>query len=571
MNPRPTMRFNRIIIVSNRTRKAAQFSFSPKYNLILSNEKNSVGKSSVVKNILWCFGCEPRLDDDWKKLECRVLLDFQINDVLYRIAREGSTFIISQEHQIHKVFSGVSTGLSSELAELFKFAPLLPTRSQEQLVTPPPAFYFLPFYIDQKHSWSSAWASFDKLGQFSNWKSPIIKFHTGMINSAHFNLTDEIYQNKREKTVFMERIFKYDSALSLISETDSHVHPVVTADEFFSFEEQMAQEILELQRQQESSISELINLRTEKSHIEAQLKIARESLLETTADYEFSYQLEENLECPTCGTMHDNSLTRKFILLQDKEQAGDVMRRLSSSLDDLTENIRKKGETAKEIGNAISGFNDRWSISDSSNGSDIIRSIASDLIVKRLSDVRADFAVEASVLDVTNVSLTNIQNKQSASSRKKVKERFSKIFPEYISRLKAVGIDSQNISSPEQHAKVSKSGGAAESTRGMLAYYLSIYNLINEFSDEVLAPFIIDTPNQHEQAAKHYDSIVSLLMESTPSEAQLFICGMDSQKLAPLKKMARVFFLEEEHALLSSEDYQKYSDEVNSIFSNISI
>lgn len=569
MTPRPTMRFNRIIIVSDRTKKAAQFSFSPKYNLILSNEKNSVGKSSVVKNILWCFGCEPRLDDGWKKLGCRVVLEFQVNEVFYRIARENSTFIISQENQTDKIFSGVSTGLSTELAKLFRFAPLLPTRNQEKLVTPPPAFYFLPFYIDQKHSWSSAWASFDKLGQFSNWKSPIIKYHTGMIKSSHFIATKEIYENNKTKNFFLEEIFKYDSALSLVGEAQPPSPPVVSADEFLELEKQMAQEISELQRSQESIISELIDLRTEKSHVEAQLKIAQESLSETSADYEFSYQLDESLECPTCGTLHDNSLTSKFTLLQDKEQASDIARRLSSSLDDLTENIRKKTQTAKEIGNAISNFNARWSISDSSNGSDIIQSIASDLVAKRLSNTRGDFAINVGTLDAINTSLVNTQNKQSATSKKNVKRKFSEIFPEYISRLKAVGIDSQNIKSPEQHAKVSKSGGAAESTRGMLAYYLSIYNLINEFSEEVLAPFIIDTPNQHEQAAKHYDSIVSILMENTPPEAQLFICGMDSQKLDPIKKTGRVFFLENEHALLSREEYQKVIHEVNSIFYNI--
>lgn len=569
MNPRPVMRFNRIIIVSKATKKAAQFSFSPKYNLILSNEKNSVGKSSVVKNILWCFGCEPRLDDDWRKLDCRVVLEFQIDEVRYRIARENSTFIISQDNQIDKVYSGVSNGLSTELAALFKFAPLLPSRNQEQLATPPPAFYFLPFYIDQKHSWSSAWASFDKLGQFSNWKSPIIKYHTGMINSSHFKLTEEIYKNKRIKTSFTEKIFKYDSALSLIEETELPTPPVVSVSEFYELEEQMSEEISELQSSQESIISELMNLRTEKSHLEAQLKIAQESLLETTADYEFSYHLDENLECPTCGTMHDNSLINKFTLLQDKEQTADVARRLSNSLHELKENIRQKSQTIIDTGNAIANFNNRWSVSNSSNGSDIIQSIASDLVVKRLSSTLGDFVVEVNTLDSANTSLVNTQNKQSAASRKKVKNKFSEIFPQYTSKLRAFGVDSQNINSPEQHSKVSKSGGAAESTRGMLAYYLSVYNLINEFSEEVLAPFIIDTPNQHEQAAKHYDSIISLLMENAPPKAQLFICGMDSQKLNPIKSEARVFLLEDEHALLSSKEYHQYRDEVDDIFARV--
>ena len=154
----------------------------------------------------------------------------------------------------------------------------------------------------------------------------------------------------------------------------------------------------------------------------------------------------------------------------------------------------------------------------------------------------------------------------SKESRRIVKEAFQEFFPRYLSKLKAFGVSTTSIKSPENHAKVSASGGAAESTRAMLAYYISVYNLINQYGKHVLSPLVIDTPNQHEQAAKHYESIVTLLTGELPKYSQLFVCGMDSDKLGKLKSKSKVIYLDVEHSLLNSKDFERFDQKYSGLF-----
>ncbi len=100
----------------------------------------------------------------------------------------------------------------------------------------------------------------------------------------------------------------------------------------------------------------------------------------------------------------------------------------------------------------------------------------------------------------------------------------------------------------------------------MLAYYISVYNLIAEFGEEVVSPLVIDTPNQHEQAARHYESIVSLIMNNTPKDSQIFLCGMDSDKLDAMKAAGKTIKLHKEHSLLQSSNYEEASKKMHWIF-----
>lgn len=195
-----TLKFKKLTIISNLEKKAKQLEFSDRYNLILAEDENSVGKTSVVKNLFWCFGCDPRFDDKWKNLSCQTVVEFEIDGKPYWVARDDNRFFLSEDGVKFESYVGVSGEFSKKIAELVNFNALLPVRDRDEVIVPPPAFYFLPFYIDQKQSWSNAWASFDKLGQFADWKKPIIQYHSGMIKKSYFELTEDIYE-KREKNL----------------------------------------------------------------------------------------------------------------------------------------------------------------------------------------------------------------------------------------------------------------------------------------------------------------------------------------------------------------------------------
>ncbi|MCG6658754.1 hypothetical protein HOP52_13420 [Halomonas campisalis] len=562
------MYFNRLTIISKIEKKAAQFDFSKNYNLVLSKQKNSVGKSSLVKSIFWCLGCEPQFDEKWKALDCRVVLDFEVRGNKYQLARHGNRFILKDSENKFKEFSSVGAGFSTEIMALLNFNALLAVRDKEEIVTPPPAYYFLPFYIDQKQSWANAWVSFGNLGQFSNWKKTIIPYHTGMTGKDYFDKTEEIYSKKVEASDVKKEIDRLDTAISVVSEFPAETGVVIEDDELNEIEEQINVEIMDLHFQQEVLFEELATLRADKAHIESQIIVAKNACMEASEDYEFAESLGEDIECPTCGVIHDNSIVNRFSLLQDKNQSEDIIARLGSDILLLNDEIEKKTIEFNGVRENIRELDQKYSSDKGGNRSfsSILEIIASNSVKKKVEGSRSNKVERLHNLTIEEKNLVKERVERSKENRKKVKEKFQKLFPHYLAKLKAFGVNASSIKSPENHSKVAASGGAAESTRAMLAYYMSVYNLIDKYGEHVLCPFVIDTPNQHEQAAKHYDSIVSLLLQELPERAQLFVCGMDSEKLQPLKDKAKIIYLDVEHSLLSRDLFKYIDSEYSGLF-----
>lgn len=59
---------------------------------------------------------------------------------------------------------------------------------------------------------------------------------------------------------------------------------------------------------------------------------------------------------------------------------------------------------------------------------------------------------------------------------------------------------------------------------------------------------------------------MSLLIDELPEQSQLFVCGMDSQKLERLKAKAKTIYLDVEHSLLNTEEFEKIDFEYSGIF-----
>lgn len=562
------MYFNRLTLLSMTAKKAKQFDFSNSYNLILSEQKNSVGKSSLVKNIFWCFGCEPQFDDNWKSLDCRVILDFTIKGESYQLARHGTRFILRDSKNSYQKFSSVGGDFSSEIMRLLNFNALLAIRDKEEVTTPSPAYYFLPFYIDQKLSWSHAWAGFSKLGQFSSWKKIIISYHAGIFGKSYFDTTEKIYSKKVEASEVTRKIDRLDTAISVVGEFPSESNVILEEEELNEVEEQINVEVMDLHFKQEILFEELASLRSQQAHLESQIIVAQAAFEDAGKDYEFAEDLAEDIECPTCGVVHDNSIVKRFSLLQDKKQSEAMIARLSSEIIVLNEEIETRTTKFSSVRDSINKLNKKYSSSTNESRSfpSILEAIASNSVKKKVEGSRSVQAEKLDTLKGEEKRLVKDRADETKDSRKKVSESFQNLFPYYLDKLKAVGVNASSITSPENHSKVAASGGAAESTRAMLAYYISIYNLIDKYGEQVLCPLVIDTPNQQEQAEKHYDSIVSLLLEELPKSSQLFVCSMDSSKLKRLKDKAKIIYLGEEHSLLSNKYFERISREYIKLF-----
>ncbi|HJV80008.1 hypothetical protein [Noviherbaspirillum sp.] len=60
---------------------------------------------------------------------------------------------------------------------------------------------------------------------------------------------------------------------------------------------------------------------------------------------------------------------------------------------------------------------------------------------------------------------------------------------------------------------------------------------IHQAKNEVLAPIVVDTPNQQEQAYFRYEQIMQFLGKFIPAGAQFILCAMNRDEIASYKSL----------------------------------
>lgn len=132
-----------------------------------------------------------------------------------------------------------------------------------------------------------------------------------------------------------------------------------------------------------------------------------------------------------------------------------------------------------------------------------------------------------------------------------------------IEALGSTGINLNKVKSPTDYKQL-LGGGAAEAARGLLAYQLSVLQQIHGVKTCIVPPFVIDTPNQQEQAGHRYETIIKELMRSVPLDYQIILCAMENDALNKFKHDANVIELNS-NRLLNASQYDSLSAEYKDI------
>jgi len=554
--------FKQLMLVSDIDKSANRYEFSSRFNLITA-EDNSVGKSTLAKLLMWTFGCEPTFDDTWKSLDCKAIVDFEIGTNSYRVARHGSLMFLAVQGQPFTRFAKITGEYSETFSEIVKFDVRLPNKKNPNVLeTPPPAYYFLPFYLDQRRSWSKLWDGFESLQQYGAWQSTIIKYHTGYINGEFFSYEESIAANRQEKTIISDEVKKIDAAIEVVKEyaPESAFLDASTSDELRELTLAVESELTELKKNQEYLLRKHSDLYVDRQYYESQLKLVVEAASELELDYVFSVERigGEQLQCPLCGVMHDSSLAKRAGILLDKESAVLQSQDLQKKLERVNKDIQQVSSELDGIGKRLDELNSRHIKSNTENEEKplLIDSLAArsvEKIVRKSKEEKIVFAVN---IDKKNRALKKEQKALLEQERKEALDAyFVDTISNFVEKLNATGVNMSNVRSSLDYKKM-LGGGAAEATRGALAYNIAVLKQIYYVKNEVAAPFIVDTPNQQEQTFINYDRIMKMLMDETPRHAQIFLCAMESPLLAPYQKAAKVIVLGEDKVL----DKKKYSE-----------
>lgn len=560
-----SLTFQRLVLISDSKRLANQFTFPKRLNLITGKD-NSIGKSTLAKSLLWSLGCDPVIDEEWKSNDIKSILYFTIHNKKYFSCRGRHSIILGAIGGEARRYTHITGDFSKDLSDLVNFKMKLPNRSDGNLETPPPAYYFLPFYIDQIKSWSSPWDSFENLGQYSKWKNPLIKYFTGYLKPEHFDIEENIYEYSQVKKESSEKIDKFQRAVEVIVDNSTDFPIALDNGEFSKIQEEINTELHELIDYQTKLYDAQATITSNIYDLEKQYELAANSANELEEDYKFAVESipTDNLECPLCGTLHDNSLPNRALLLSEKDSLLDEAKSIASKIARLKLSLAELNENAQFATNEIERINKKYIIDDNASEQDLIAQVINTISTENVSKkIQVKIDNEDLKISKADRSITELRKDQKKILSSKEKEDLNSSFISKllgnIDALGSTGINLSKVKSPTDYKQL-LGGGAAEAARGLLAYQLSVLQQIHGVKTCIVPPFVIDTPNQQEQAGHRYETIIKELMHSVPHDYQIILCAMENDALIEFKHDANVIELNS-NRLLNSSQYESLRTE----------
>lgn len=566
-----SLQFQRLVLISDSKNLANQFEFPKRLNLVTGND-NSIGKSTLVKNLFWALGCDPEFDEEWKTNDIKAILYFTVDNILYIASRYHDSIIFGQADSQLKKYPKITGEYSQIFSDIVNFDLKLVNRSDD-LECPPPAYYFLPFYIDQKRSWNQPWNSFDKLMQFTSFKRPLISYICGYTKSEHFEMQEELFVQKAIIKEANEQIERISSAIQVIEDISNNKSTIaLSEEELNNVQNEIEVELQNFLEKQTRLFDTQTQINSEIYDLEKQYRIALNSVRELEKDYAFAveYLPEDVLECPMCGTQHDNSLLSRAGILTDKSIVEEEASLIRNSLNLKRVALKNLQDELQEVRLEINRINEKYvtslpEIANLNQGmQNAIHSIALKNVSHNVSEIIVSHESKSKRAEKIQKEIRSDQNKLLSKKEKdELNTYFFKNLEKNIETLSATGINLHGVKTPMDFKKL-LGGGAAEATRGVLAYQLAILKQIEFANSCAIAPFVIDTPNQHEQASANYLKIINLLKSNLSSQYQVILCGMDHIALDEFKKDCNIIKLDKDK-LLKSSQYEILKAEYNRI------
>ena len=187
--------FKKVIITDIKNKEAKKIEFSPKMNLVTS-DKNSKGKSIIMKSLYHSMGANCLFDGNFKKDEKIFDLYFSYNSNDYEIIRFKNDYVLLKEK---KLVESIKYGEIRKLANFYKqelnMFVYLKDRQGDVLLAPP-AYLFIPYYLDQDISWKNEQEPFENLGQFEKLsRNQLYFYHLDILSNQYFELDSQLKNN----------------------------------------------------------------------------------------------------------------------------------------------------------------------------------------------------------------------------------------------------------------------------------------------------------------------------------------------------------------------------------------
>lgn len=553
----------KLVIISQKSEEARIIEFDSKLNIITGDNPdgitiNRTGKSVVMKSIYHSMGAKlKKYTSNWPTLQICTIITFEYNDKEYEIYRNRDYFIFRSNQDV-KFFKSISE-LREFYVTFFDFYIRMPIKADdENAVFAYPGAIFMPFYIDQDKGWSGSWDSFSDIFT-GKWKTEILLYHMGIRTKKYYELLDEKINLELEQkeirrelntitTIIKNHVEKYKDYMDINISIDKFSEEIINlTDE------------LNLQLSKKNQIKEeLINCFNEMKELEELYSVAdkvyNELLLDV--DYVESKATDDEIICPTCGTVHNNSIENRFHLYSEIEECEKTIQDYFEERGKIEKRVQKQSEELKKLDNYIAKINDILNRKrETVTFKEIVVSEGSKSI---LDDMKSDQRKLQNRIGYIGDRIRDITNEQTTISKRGT--HITKLYLEKLntsfSLLNVTDLDLKEL----EKFKASFNSGGNDLPCAILAQVYTLYAISTRNSSTVSAPIVLDAIFQQEPAEEKINTIWEYVIGQQPVNSQVILSTTTTNGRT---FDGKVFQLTEEKGLFKREDYLQEKEKIS--------
>ncbi len=543
--------FKELYLFSPSEKKAKYMEFTDGVNIITSSQEDGTdrGKSVVMKSLYHAMGAEARFDKNWKPDDKVYILKISIDDIEYYIYRSASLYKFFTAHK-ELLFTTVnSRELAQNLKKYTNFAVQLPNRSDRMEITPP-AFNYLPFFLDQDNYNGNEYSSFNKLTQYTSFRENVLFYHLGAYDEGYFDLV-------RNKEITKQHKDEKEAELGIIDAMLNELDKKLKGRECAVSLDYLEKDISMYQREYEDVVDQLN--KTKKKLIELRNGLYDTELLlreieNVTNESSKKIKKIKMHVCPECGSKIEDTLSYRSKQYNLIEDAISIKNDLQGSLIENQKSIEKEEAKYKELLEKMTVYENKMKI-NSKEIDDILR-------LKAFSELKGDVVSnrEDTIADIEadEEKLKSIRAKINAYSdkKKKIEESY---YADMISSRTKLGIDEL---SPDAFKKLTNTVKASGSNKNVvtLMWYLTILKLRKQYNpDAIEFPIVFDSINNVETDNEKKDKVLQYVIENTESsQLVLSLLGYSKEDIKTDRQLNIIKLTNDKYKLLDSASYHKY-------------
>lgn len=552
---------NSITLVDLSNKEARRITFSNNKNL-LTSAKNHLGKSVIMKAIYYTLGAEVYFPTPIKSINLLTYVNFTLDHQEYLLSRINRTFVLYRGSIFLKKYTSIDD-LREDITKLFKLEINLVGKDEDGSIIPcPPAFYYLPYYIDQENGWASHSTSFDRITQFDlPQRKNSYFFHLGALDNNYVKISKGQKANERK----IEFLKKENEKLKTVVETlNMGLDETQMAFDIDALEHAITQRkkgIAAILKSVEKSRRELIEAEDEKSTLshdkEVLAKYIKKNNINTASNEEM-----ETLECPRCGMIFEKSKAYKLEKTYLLESLNDDYLSISKEIQSLEKRIEKLNRIFEENQNSLKSF--EKSLAGEQNAYDTyVKAKTTKQILSEYNKKIGENSIEINNLDENNKII-----RKKLSSYMERRALANNVYNSYLGKL-FIELDipkGQVEDNSEPGSPLTASG--AYGPRCKVSQVLAFAQAKYELSPDIINfPIAIDSPNSLEQDHEHLDSVIKTLLTWDKTDNQIIVASIGGRETAATIPDINIITLTNpQNHLLSKEVYEECEEEIREIF-----